>query len=102
VGDASYKGILFFEDRAADAQTHTLGGGGQMTLTGTIYLTNTLATMAVAAHFQGLTLQGGSGSGTLVQGEIIVGTLAMGGNGGITMDLNPNATLIIQQVALVN
>jgi hypothetical protein len=98
-----YKGILFFEDRAADAQTHALGGGGTMTLTGTIYLTNTLATMtATSAHYQGLTLQGGPGSGTLVQGEIIVGTLALGGNGNITMNLNPNSSLIVQQVALVN
>ncbi|MCU1248002.1 MAG: hypothetical protein JWQ49_1031 [Edaphobacter sp.] len=103
VGDASYKGILFFEDRAADAQTHTLGGGGQMTLTGTIYLTNTLATMtATSSHYQAVTLQGGSGSGTLIQGEIIVGTLTFGGGGSITMDLDPNASLVVQQVALVN
>jgi Flp pilus assembly protein TadG len=103
VGDASYKGILFFEDRAADAQTHSLGGGGAMTLVGTIYMTNTLATMTTTpAHFQGLNLGGGSGSGTLVQGEIIVGTLTMTGNGAITMDLNPNASLVVQQVALVN
>jgi Flp pilus assembly protein TadG len=99
---SAYKGMLFFEDRAADAQTHTLGGGGQMTLVGTIYLTNTLAMMATATHYQGLTLNGGSGSGTLIQGEIIVGTLTMQGNGGITMDLNPNASLVVMQVALVN
>jgi Flp pilus assembly protein TadG len=100
---SAYKGMLFFEDRAADAQSHSMGGGGAMTLVGTIYLTNTLATMtATSAHYQALTLQGGSGSGTLVQGEIIVGTLTMGGNGGITMDLNPNASLVVQQVALVN
>jgi hypothetical protein len=100
---SSYKGILFFEDRAADAQTHALGGGGAMTLTGTIYLTNTLATMtATSAQYQGLTLGGGSGSGTLVQGEIIVGTLTLGGGGSIEMDLNPNASLVVQQVALVN
>jgi hypothetical protein len=100
---SAYKGILFFEDRAAAAQTHALGGGGAMTLVGTIYLTNTLATMtATSAHYQGLTLGGGSGSGTLVQGEIIVGTLTLGGGGSIEMDLNPNASLVVQQVALVN
>jgi hypothetical protein len=100
---SAYKGMLFFEDRAADAQSHSMGGGGAMTLVGTIYLTNTLATMTGdSTHYQALTLQGGSGSGTLVQGEIIVGTLTMGGNGGITMDLNPNASLVVQQVALVN
>lgn len=100
---SAYKGMLFFEDRNADAQSHSMGGGGAMTLVGTIYLTNTLATMTGdSTHYQALTLQGGSGSGTLVQGEIIVGTLTMGGNGGITMDLNPNASLVVQQVALVN
>jgi hypothetical protein len=102
-GGSAYKGILFFEDRAADAQSHSMGGGGAMTLIGTIYLTNTLATMkAASAHYQGLTLQGTPGSGTLVQGEIIVGTLTLGGNGGITMNLNPNASLVVRQVALVN
>jgi Putative Flp pilus-assembly TadE/G-like len=100
--NSSYLGMLFFEDRSAPALSHTLGGGGAMTLVGTIYLTNPLATMADPTHYQALSLQGGSGSGTLIQGEIIVGTLALGGNGAITMDLNPNATLVIRQVALVN
>jgi Flp pilus assembly protein TadG len=100
---SAYKGILFFEDRNANAQTHSMGGGGAMTLVGTIYMTNTLATMtATPAHYQGLTIWGNSGSGTLIQGEIIVGTLAMGGGGGITMNLNPNASLVVMQVALVN
>src|SRR5205085_302279 len=40
---SQYKGILFFQDRAASAQTHTLGGGGNIVLTGAIYLTNSLA-----------------------------------------------------------
>lgn len=102
-GTSIYKGMLFFEDRNAPALSHTLGGGGAMSLVGTIYLTNPLATMAAdASHYQELNLQGGSGSGTLVQGEIIVGTLHLGGNGNITMNLNPNATLVVSQVALVN
>ncbi|HEY1213026.1 MAG TPA: hypothetical protein VGE93_05280, partial [Bryobacteraceae bacterium] len=79
-----------------------LGGGGAMTLVGTIYLTNTRATMlGNAAQFQQLNLQGGSGSGTLVQGEIIVGALQLGGNGAITMNLNSNAILNVNEVALV-
>jgi Flp pilus assembly protein TadG len=103
-----YKNILFFEDRSAAANTgnknsHSLGGGGTMTLTGTIYLTNTLATMnGDNAHYQELDLQGGPGSGTLIQGEIIVGALGLGGNGNITMNLNPAATTVVRQVALVN
>jgi Flp pilus assembly protein TadG len=106
-----YKNILFFEDRSAAANTsaqhpkdpHSLGGGGAMTLTGTIYLTNTLDTMnGDNSHYQELDLQGGPGSGTLIQGEIIVGALGMGGNGNITMNLNPAATIVVRQVALVN
>jgi hypothetical protein len=74
-----------------------------MTLTGTIYLTNTLATMTGnSATYQELDLQGGPGSGTLVQGQIIVGALNLGGNGNITMNLNSTTTIIVTQVALVN
>jgi hypothetical protein len=104
-----YKNILFFEDHAAGANTtpnhnpHSMGGGGAMTLKGTIYLTNTLATMTGdSTHYQELDLQGGPGSSTLVQGEIIVGALSLGGNGSITMNLNSTTTLTITQVALVN
>jgi Flp pilus assembly protein TadG len=104
-----YKNILFFEDHTAGANTtpnhnpHSMGGGGAMTLTGTIYLTNTLATMTgTPATYQELDLQGGPGSGTLVQGQIIVGALNLGGNGNITMNLNSSTTLIVRQVALVN
>jgi Flp pilus assembly protein TadG len=106
---SSYKGILFFQDRNSDAhintnsQAHRLGGGGSMTLQGTIYLTNTLSTMfANSTHYQALILQGGPGSGTLIQGEIIVGTLSLGGNGNITMNLDPNGYLYVSQIALVN
>ncbi|WP_263419483.1 pilus assembly protein TadG-related protein [Terriglobus albidus] len=99
---SAYKGILFFQDRAAAAATHNLGGGGAMTLTGTIYLTNTrTAMLANAAQFQQLNLQGGSGSGTTVQGEIIVGALQLGGNGSITMNLRSNAVYNVNEVALV-
>jgi hypothetical protein len=105
---STYENILFFEDRSAAANTtpnhnpHSLGGGGALQLQGTIYLTNTLAIMADPAHFQELDLSGNSGNQTLIQGEIIVGVLGLGGTGGIKMDLNPNATLVVQQVALVN
>jgi Flp pilus assembly protein TadG len=105
-----YKNILFFEDHTASANKtpvthnpHSMGGNGGMTLTGTIYLTNTLATMTGSpAIYQELDLQGGPGSGTLVQGQIIVGALNLGGNGNITMNLNSSTTLIVRQVALVN
>jgi hypothetical protein len=104
---SSYKNILFFEDHSAGANigknAHSLGGGGALKLQGTIYLTNTLATMnGDSTHYQELDLSGNSGNQTLIQGEIIVGVLGLGGTGGIEMDLNPNASLVVQQVALVN
>lgn len=100
---SSYDGILFFQDRSSKAQTHSLGGGGGMTLVGTIYLTNTLATMTGSpAQYQELDLSGGSGSGTLVTGEIIVGALHLGGNSTITMNLNSSVAYNLSQVALVN
>lgn len=104
---SSYLGILFFEDRNAPANigklAHRLGGGGGLNLLGTIYLNNPLSmTLANSAHYQELDLQGTPGSSTYIQGEIIVGALSLGGNAGILMNLNPNATLNVRQVALVN
>lgn len=97
-----YRGILFFQDRTAVAQTHSMGGGGGMSLTGTIYITNTKDIMSDPTHYQALTLQGTPGSATNVQGEIIVGTLSMGGNAAITMQLDPSYKLVMRQVALIN
>lgn len=97
-----YKGILFFQDRSSAAKSHSLGGGGNLSLKGTIYLTNTVATMTgTPTHYQALTLQGNSGNTTYIEGEIIVGTLSLGGTPNITMNLNAAATLHIRQVALV-
>jgi Flp pilus assembly protein TadG len=104
-----YKSILFFEDRNAPANTgvggsdeHRFGGGGEVFLKGTIYISNSLSVMtATAGHYQNVLLQGTPGSNTRIVGEIIVSTLKMGGNAGITMQLDATATLNIRQVALV-
>lgn len=63
---SAYMGMLFFQDRSSVAQSHSLGGGGNLRLLGTIYPTNTLGTMSTTpAQYQSLSLQGGSGSSTL-------------------------------------
>jgi hypothetical protein len=100
---APYYGILFFEDRTADAQTHTFGqGNGCFDLIGTMYITNTLAIMqANANHFQGMDYHGTPCSGTVNQGEIITGKLSLAGTADITMNLFPAGFLKIRQVALV-
>jgi hypothetical protein len=99
---SAYDGMLFFEDRNAPALSHNLGGGGSMVLHGTIYLTNSLGVMtATPAKYQTLTLGGNAGNNTLIEGEIIVSNLILQGTPNITMDLNPNSTLVLRKVALV-
>jgi hypothetical protein len=108
-GDLNYPSILLFQDRTSVAHTgnnkntvHTLGGNGSLTLVGTVYMTNTRATMlASASHYQQLDLQGTPGSATKIQGEVIVDALSLGGHGSLTMNLN-NAAYTIAQIALVN
>jgi hypothetical protein len=97
-----YKGILFFQDRAAATTQHKLGGGGDLKLTGTIYLTNTLASaISPVSPLQHLLLQGNPGNTTLIIGMIIVSELELGGNAEIIMRLDPDAHLHLRQVALV-
>jgi hypothetical protein len=98
---SSYKGILFFQDPASPFLSHTLGGGGGLQLLGTIYLNNPVPLMA-AGQYQALSLQGTPGSTTHIDGEIIVGTLSMGGNAKITMNLNSTSVIVVDQVAMVN
>jgi Flp pilus assembly protein TadG len=81
-----YSHILFFSRSTGSSN---LGGGGAMTVTGTVYLPN-----------QSLDLGGGSGSNTTIVGNILVNTLSLGGNASVTMTLDPTP-LRIRQVALV-
>jgi hypothetical protein len=104
---------LFFEDHTASAnnstahhgsQAHSLGGGGNLTLYGTIYLTDGKARIAGSTgelQYQELDLQGNTGNTTKVTGMIIVDSLQLGGGGTITMNLNGNPSLVVNQVALV-
>ncbi len=100
---SAYKGMLFFSDRTTTVRkSHSLGGGGNLSLVGTLYLTNTLAnTTASPSNYQSLSLQGNPGNATNITGEIITEALSLGGTSGITMTLSPNSTLHIRQVALV-
>ena len=73
-----------------------------MSLYGTIYLTNRLAKGSTSSTYQALNLQGSPGNSTLIQGEIIVDALSMGGNAGIQMNLSSNRIVLVSQIALVN
>jgi hypothetical protein len=98
-----YKGVLFFQDRSSTishtgSKSHQLGGGGNITLQGTLYMVNSSPT---ASTYQNLRMRGHAGNTTLIIGEIIVNTLDDSGSPNITMQLDPTARLHIAQVALV-
>ncbi len=102
-----YRGILFFQDRAAAANA-SWGGGGQFLLAGTMYFhqcnaagTGANCVAPPAGYNTVFSLQGNSGSGTYVLGEIIADTLYLGGTSGITMQLNPSATYSVLKVSLL-
>jgi len=104
---SAYKGILFFVDRAAMTKTHTLNGGGGLTLIGTIYMAETIAMMGrtsttTCGQFQTLSMQGNPGSTTNITGEIITSKITLGGTPGIRMNLSPLALITVRQIALVN
>jgi len=100
---SAYRGILFFEDRSAPAHTssgsHVLGGGGNISLNGTIYLHNTTAT---STTYQNLRLRGNSGNTTRIDGEIIANALDLGGGGIIRMNLLPGNVFLVDTMALVH
>jgi hypothetical protein len=100
---APYYGILFWEDRSADAQSHNLGqGNGCFDLIGTIYITNTLAIMqADPTHYQSISYNGTPCSGTSHYGQTVTGELSMVGNTSVSMELYPQGFVKVRQVALV-
>jgi len=108
-GGGTDRGVLFFGNRESNAGAGWGGGGGYL-LAGTIYIhqcnsadgtglgTNCNQSTGYNGHFQ---LQGGSGSGSYVLGQIIADTLGLGGNSNITMALNPNTTFPVIRVSLL-
>jgi Flp pilus assembly protein TadG len=93
----SYYGVLFFQSHTTAASiSHTLSGGGGLSIVGTVYLTNQ------PSYDQSLSLQGTSGSTTKVQGEIIVDALSVGGTAGIAMNLSSIPCFNVRQIALIH
>ncbi|MFN7998306.1 MAG: pilus assembly protein TadG-related protein [Bryobacteraceae bacterium] len=96
--NSTYQGILFFQDRSTPVQLfHSLGGNGSISLIGTLYMHR----LGDWSKYQAVSIGGTPSSTTLIQGEIIVDTLALQGNGSIAMNLNPNLKLPVNQIALV-
>jgi hypothetical protein len=100
----TYGGILFFQDlnlyltAPGKIFNHTLKGGADLSLTGSIYMS--YGTQATAKAYNDVTITGGSGSITQVSGEIVLDTLRLNGNSSITMNLS-GAGRDVRQVALV-
>jgi hypothetical protein len=95
-----YQGILFFQDRDAVAQTHNLGGGGAIVLTGTLYMTNWRTVMqSQPAKYQTLNL--GGNAGIQLNGSIVVSVLNMAGTSYVTFNLAAGPSLTTRRAALV-
>ena len=97
---STYQGLLFFQDRTGPAQTHSMGGGGDLILTGSIYMHNTVAIMtADASHYQTLSMKGNSN--IQINGLIVVNSLSMSGTPHITFNLAGIPTFTVRQIAAV-
>lgn len=102
------RGILLFQDRASLSANPSWGGGGTFLLAGTMYFHSCngsgtgINCGAAGTYYNDIfTLQGGSGSTTYVLGDIIADNIALGGNSGITMDLNPTKAFSILKASLL-
>lgn len=95
-----YRGILFFQDRDAVAQVHSLGGGGAIVLTGTLYITNWLSVMeSQQSQYQTLELRGNSA--IQINGFIVVGALNMTGTSSVIFNLAGGPLLTTRRTALI-
>ena len=102
------RGMLLFQDRSSIAANPSWGGGGTFLLAGTMYFHSCNSTGtgigcgSPPTYFSDVfTLQGGSGASTYLLGDIIVDNLSLGGNSGITMDLNPSVSYSILKATLL-
>jgi hypothetical protein len=113
IPDKPYYGIIFWEDRNAGAHklngttssggAHQMGqGNGCFQVIGSIYATNSLATMlADPTHYQEMDLNGSPCQNTNQQGYIITGSLKVIGTSNVTMKLFAGSYVRVRRIALV-
>jgi hypothetical protein len=101
------RGFLFFQDRSNTAQNQSWGGGGSFLLAGTMYFhscnssgTGVNCGATPTYYSDSFTLQGGSGSSTYMLGDIVADNVTLGGNSGITMDLNTTTAFNILKASI--
>jgi len=104
------RGLIFFQDRRnADAKGQAgMQGGGGLVISGNMYFHNCNAAgtgvncSAPAAGYNAfLNLQGNPGGSAYVLGNITTDELVIGGNGAVSMALNPNAVYNIYKASLL-
>jgi putative Flp pilus-assembly TadE/G-like protein len=107
-GLTRFRGMLFWDDRAnADLNGQpSMQGGGGLLLAGNLYFHNCPEAPNVCAqpptdYNAFFNLQGTPGSSTYIFGDITTDELIEGGNGTISMQLNPNQILSMLKVALL-
>jgi Flp pilus assembly protein TadG len=101
---SAYEGILFFNERTATGAPFvfaSFGGGGGLSMTGSIYATNSSKAGYPDTGYQNIIFKGGSGSATNVIGEIVTDTLQVNNNTNITMTLSSQSLPKVRQVALI-
>jgi len=101
------RGMLFFQDRAnkdPNGQAN-FQGGGSMLLAGTMYFHNCPNSPTCEPwptdYNAFMNLQGNPGSSTRVVGNIIVDQMTLGGNGQISMILDPNRVVVTVRASLL-
>jgi hypothetical protein len=101
------RGFLFFQDRSTLGANQSWGGGGSFLLAGTMYFhscnaagTGVSCGATPTYYNDSFTLQGGSGSSTYLLGDIVADNVILGGNSGITMDLNTTQAFSILKASI--
>lgn len=106
----SIRGLIFFQDRRnADARGQaSMQGGGGLVISGNMYFHNCNAagtgvncSAPTAGYNAFVDLLGNPGGAAYVLGNITTDQLVIGGNGGISMALNPNAVYNIYKASLL-
>jgi putative Flp pilus-assembly TadE/G-like protein len=101
------RGFLLFQDRSGTAMNQSWGGGGSFLLAGTMYFhscnalgTGTNCGVPPTYYSDVFTLSGGSGSSTYMLGDIVADNVTLGGNSGITMDLNTTTAFSVLKASI--
>ncbi len=86
-GNPGSRGLLMFQDHS-DASNPSLSGSGELAYGGSLYFHSTSNTDTI-------TLNGGSGTGSYILGNIVADKITLSGSGSIDMQLNPTPTTYV-------